>query len=314
MVRITDAHMQAVAYFDGGSRGNPGVAGAGWVLYEGETALDAGTEFCGASTTNNVAEYTGALRAVETALRHHRHRPLATLTLRGDSKLVVEQARGRWKCNHAHLRALLEPLQNTLAALRHQGCDVTLEWVPRDRNQVADALSNVAMDRRASDAGAHLLDKLTSKKRKAGGAPARDRPAKQPRLVTAATPPAAAAAGAVVLSDAPATRVRLRLRANGEIVQGWDVYVGRECTRGPYRLPRHPLHNPVSLHQCQGDAARAVEAYKARLRQRPDLLDQIPALRHQRVACFCPINEPCHADWLVQLANDTRLWRAQYNM
>jgi len=62
--------MDLVAYSDGGSRGNPGVAGSGWVLYsdaEGRVILDCGTWYCGDNVTNNVAEYQGAINAVRCA-------------------------------------------------------------------------------------------------------------------------------------------------------------------------------------------------------------------------------------------------------
>jgi hypothetical protein len=66
--------MELVAYSDGGSRGNPGVAGSGWVLYsevrgnaEGRVILDCGTWYCGDNVTNNVAEYQGAINAVRCA-------------------------------------------------------------------------------------------------------------------------------------------------------------------------------------------------------------------------------------------------------
>ncbi|MER7969357.1 bifunctional RNase H/acid phosphatase [Streptomyces sp. NPDC096080] len=128
---------------DGGSRGNPGPAGYGAVVIDavtGETAAEA-SESIGVAT-NNVAEYRGLLAGLRAA---HALDPAATVHVRMDSKLVVEQMSGRWKIKHPDMKPL------ALAASRVFPPDrVTFEWIPRERNKHADRLANRAMDAAAA--------------------------------------------------------------------------------------------------------------------------------------------------------------------
>ncbi|MGZ2360685.1 bifunctional RNase H/acid phosphatase [Streptomyces sp. 372A] len=130
---------------DGGSRGNPGPAGYGAVVIDpdtGETLAET-AEYIGVAT-NNVAEYKGlvaGLRAVGALLADG---PVGTgvrVSVRMDSKLVVEQMSGRWKIKHPDMK----PLAAEAAAVL-PGADVTYEWIPRERNRHADRLANEAMD------------------------------------------------------------------------------------------------------------------------------------------------------------------------
>ncbi|MGW1896276.1 bifunctional RNase H/acid phosphatase [Streptomyces hirsutus] len=124
---------------DGGSRGNPGPAGYGAVVSDaatGETLAEA-AEYLGA-TTNNVAEYSGLLAGLRAA---HELDPQATVHVRMDSKLVVEQMSGRWKIKHPAMKPLAAEAARVFPPDR-----VTYEWVPRERNKHADRLANEAMD------------------------------------------------------------------------------------------------------------------------------------------------------------------------
>ena len=88
---------------DGGSRGNPGPAAYGAVLMDAETReVIAERAECIGRATNNVAEYRGLLAGLELVAEHA---PGADLEVRMDSKLVVEQMRGRWQVKHPALRA-----------------------------------------------------------------------------------------------------------------------------------------------------------------------------------------------------------------
>ncbi|MEG1800167.1 MAG: ribonuclease HI family protein, partial [Synergistaceae bacterium] len=124
-------------YFDGASRGNPGTAGAGALLMNDggevvwETARFLGTK------TNNEAEYTALLLLLKAA----KERNVKTLNIYGDSTLVVSQVSKQWKINLPHLRALA---QEAWALM--DGMSVTLEWIPREKNKLADALSNQGID------------------------------------------------------------------------------------------------------------------------------------------------------------------------
>ncbi|MFI6086876.1 bifunctional RNase H/acid phosphatase [Streptomyces sp. NPDC051218] len=124
---------------DGGSRGNPGPAGYGSVVIDaatGETLREA-AEYIGVAT-NNVAEYKGLVAGLKAA---HELDPAASIHVRMDSKLVVEQMSGRWKIKHPDMRPLAAE-----AARVFPPDQVTYEWIPREQNKHADRLANEAMD------------------------------------------------------------------------------------------------------------------------------------------------------------------------
>ncbi|MFJ5027091.1 bifunctional RNase H/acid phosphatase [Streptomyces sp. NPDC088560] len=124
---------------DGGSRGNPGPAGYGAVVSDaatGETLAEE-AEFLGV-VTNNVAEYRGLLAGLRAA---HALDPTATVHVRMDSKLVVEQMSGRWKIKHPDMKPLATQARSVFPPDQ-----VTYEWIPRERNKHADRLANEAMD------------------------------------------------------------------------------------------------------------------------------------------------------------------------
>ncbi|MBP6860621.1 MAG: reverse transcriptase-like protein [Candidatus Pacebacteria bacterium] len=129
---------------DGGARGNPGPAGSGAVVRdaEGNTILEV-SEFIG-HATNNVAEYTAIIRALEGLKeRLGADASQATVTIEMDSKLVVEQMEGRWKVKHPNMR----PLAARAAVLALSFGHVSYAHIPREKNGAADALANAAMDR-----------------------------------------------------------------------------------------------------------------------------------------------------------------------
>ncbi|MEU6733322.1 bifunctional RNase H/acid phosphatase [Streptomyces physcomitrii] len=124
---------------DGGSRGNPGPAGYGAVVLDaatGQTLAEA-AEYLGVAT-NNVAEYRGLIAGLRAA---HRLDPAASVRVRMDSRLVVEQMSGRWQIKHPGMR----PLAAEARAVFPPG-QVAYEWIPRARNTHADRLANEAMD------------------------------------------------------------------------------------------------------------------------------------------------------------------------
>ncbi len=135
--------MRFTIYADGGARGNPGPAGAGAaVLSEaGETLIEV-SEFLG-HATNNFAEYTAVLRALE-ALADYLGAGAkdAEVSVRMDSLLVVEQMSGNWKIKHPGLK----PLWARVGALAGLFKSVTFSHVPRAKNAHADRLANAAMD------------------------------------------------------------------------------------------------------------------------------------------------------------------------
>ncbi|GAA4400020.1 hypothetical protein GCM10023153_27000 [Ornithinibacter aureus] len=131
---------------DGGSRGNPGVAGYGALVRDTETgALLAERAEPLGTASNNVAEYRGLIAGLEAAYAID---PGAEVLARMDSKLVVEQMSGRWKIKHEDMRRLALQARDVAAQITAAGGTVRYEWIPREINKDADALSNVAMDGR----------------------------------------------------------------------------------------------------------------------------------------------------------------------
>ncbi|MBD0692615.1 bifunctional RNase H/acid phosphatase [Streptomyces sp. CBMA123] len=124
---------------DGGSRGNPGPAGYGAVVRDAGTGqlVAEAAEFIG-HATNNVAEYKGLIAGLK-AVRDLD--PDASVDVRMDSKLVVEQMSGRWKIKHPDMQPLAAEARTVLPRGR-----VTYTWIPRERNKDADRLANEAMD------------------------------------------------------------------------------------------------------------------------------------------------------------------------
>ena len=130
--------LTVVAYADGASRGNPGPSSYGVVVYdEAGVELHTGFKALGHGT-NNQAEYEGAIAALEAALGLGADE----VTLRMDSQLIVRQLEGRYRVKNPKLI----PLHKRLVALRSRFARITVEHVPREKNKVADALANEALD------------------------------------------------------------------------------------------------------------------------------------------------------------------------
>ncbi|MCT4352949.1 bifunctional RNase H/acid phosphatase [Streptomyces sp. Je 1-79] len=130
---------EVVVEADGGSRGNPGPAGYGAVVLDpvtGETLAER-AEYIGVAT-NNVAEYKGLVAGLKAARELF---PDATVHVRMDSKLVVEQMSGRWKIKHPDMKPLAAEAARIFPARQ-----VRYEWIPREKNKHADRLANEAMD------------------------------------------------------------------------------------------------------------------------------------------------------------------------
>ena len=133
-----------VVYADGGSRGNPGVAGYGAVVLDADTgALLAERAEPLGQASNNVAEYSGLIAGLKAAAEID---PGADIEARLDSKLVVEQLSGRWKVRHADMRRLALEARDLAASIVAAGGSIRYGWIPREENSAADRLSNVAMD------------------------------------------------------------------------------------------------------------------------------------------------------------------------
>ena len=131
---------------DGGSRGNPGPAGYGAVVFAESGAVLAERSAGLGVATNNVAEYRGLIAGLEAAASLG----ATEVAVRMDSKLVVEQMSGRWQIKHEALKALAAEA----AGLAESFARVTYEWIPRAQNAHADRLANEAMDAAKAEAPA----------------------------------------------------------------------------------------------------------------------------------------------------------------
>lgn len=138
--------MKVIVEADGGSRGNPGPAGYGAVVWAADrsTVLAEGKQAIGRAT-NNVAEYRGLIAGLEEAARLGATEVLVLM----DSKLVVEQMSGRWRVKHPDLAKLHAQARALVAGFGRVGYN----WVPREKNAYADRLANEAMDRAADPGG-----------------------------------------------------------------------------------------------------------------------------------------------------------------
>ncbi|MGS2809841.1 bifunctional RNase H/acid phosphatase [Nocardia sp. MW-W600-9] len=130
---------EVIVEADGGSRGNPGPAGYGAVVFAADhvRVLAERKEYVGV-TTNNVAEYRGLIAGLAAAAELGAR----VVTVRMDSKLVVEQMSGRWKVKHPSMIPLAEQARGLVAGFER----VSFTWIPRAENSHADRLANEAMD------------------------------------------------------------------------------------------------------------------------------------------------------------------------
>lgn len=130
--------MKLIVHTDGGSRGNPGPAAAGFVLTNPDgRKVDARAFYLG-KTTNNVAEYTALVRALEAALE----RGATDVTVFTDSELMARQLGGQYKVKSP----LIRPLFKQVCALRDRLARCEVRHVFREENKEADRLVNLALD------------------------------------------------------------------------------------------------------------------------------------------------------------------------
>lgn len=131
--------MKVVIEADGGSRGNPGPAGYGAVVWsQDRRTVLAETKQAIGRATNNVAEYRGLIAGLDDAL----NLGAGDVSVLMDSKLVVEQMSGRWRVKHPDLVELHAQARSLAAQFRR----ISFSWIPREQNAYADRLANEAMD------------------------------------------------------------------------------------------------------------------------------------------------------------------------
>ncbi len=135
----------AVLRTDGGARGNPGPAGAAFVLENDAGQVACGGHYLG-ETTNNVAEYEALIWGLENALAAR----ITDLLVLMDSELIVKQLLGEYRVKNVNLK----PLFVRVMQLRREFEAFEVRHVRRAENTLADALANEAMDARTDVGGA----------------------------------------------------------------------------------------------------------------------------------------------------------------
>jgi len=127
-----------VVKFDGASRGNPGLCGAGYVIYENNKIIHKDNTFVGENNTNNYAEYYSLI----VALIKCKDLNIKYLDIYGDSLLVIKQLNKEYKISSENLT----PLYANAISILENFEEYTLNHIPREKNKEADLLANQAID------------------------------------------------------------------------------------------------------------------------------------------------------------------------
>ena len=134
--KLYDTLPKYVLRFDGASKGNPGISGAGAVLYYNNEEIWHGTIYLG-KQTNNYAEYYGMIIGLQEAKK----KGISNLYIEGDSKLVINQMKGIYNVKSSNLLDLYKKAK--LLVLSFDTIDY--KHIYRDQNKRADELANIAV-------------------------------------------------------------------------------------------------------------------------------------------------------------------------
>lgn len=135
--------MKIEIFTDGGSRGNPGLAGIGAVLnLDGK--IKKYSEFIGENKTNNEAEYQALIFALKKVkqLVGKQGSKLASLECYADSELMVRQLNHQYKLSNENIQKMFIEIWNLMLSFK----EVKFFHIPREKNKEADLLANKAMD------------------------------------------------------------------------------------------------------------------------------------------------------------------------
>lgn len=130
-------------YTDGASRGNPGEAGAGIIIFNEDGKIIKKTKRYLGNTTNNVAEYLALIIALKEALKLKGD----VVHLFSDSELIVRQIKGIYKVRDRKMRALSYEVKKLLS----QFIQYDIICIDRRKNKEADKLANLAIDEQNRD-------------------------------------------------------------------------------------------------------------------------------------------------------------------
>ncbi|AKK11543.1 bifunctional RNase H/acid phosphatase [Corynebacterium uterequi] len=256
-------------FSDGGSRGNPGVAGSGSVVYDAATK-DTVAEIVyafGQAASNNVAEYRGLIEGLRAAAELGAREAYVFM----DSKLVVEQMTGRWKIKHPDMKALALEAKELADGFER----IAYTWVPREKNKRADALSNVAMDAAARGESGIVEEKsilpvTATASKPAEPEPAAPEPAEPEQAELSFDAPAAPQAPSWCGDDTPPTRLVL-VRHGQTAMSAAHQYAGHSDV--PLSDLGHEQAHATARRVASGHAVDAIYTSPlARCRQTADYL------------------------------------------
>ena len=117
-------------YFDGCSKGNPGLSGAGAVIYKNGQEIWSNSYFVSNNATNNVAEYFGLIRGLKRAIKMN----IRCLIVKGDSLLIIKQMTGKYKVKS---ESMIE-LYNIAKKIEEEFENISYEHVYRKYNKRAE--------------------------------------------------------------------------------------------------------------------------------------------------------------------------------
>ena len=130
---------KTVLFFDGASRGNPGMSGAGWLIVRGKEKVE-GAEYLG-KKTNNQAEYTALIRGLEEIVKR---KWTKEVKIRGDSELIMKQLKGEYQVRSEKIKPLYKKTVKLLQKIEKWEC----KHIKREKNKEADRLANKGIDDR----------------------------------------------------------------------------------------------------------------------------------------------------------------------
>lgn len=158
-IKLTDAikpkvypSTDFVLYFDGCSKGNPGEAGIGAVIYKNGVEYWAKCKYIGNDKTNNEAEYRALILGLEGAITHK----IKHLSVCGDSLLVINQINKIYKVKHPNLYELYEQVN----LLKSEFSYIDFNHVYRKDNKRADKLSNLGLELKNNNSKILIIDNI----------------------------------------------------------------------------------------------------------------------------------------------------------
>ena len=128
-------------YCDGGARGNPGPAAYSFIVVENEKVVYKKSRFLG-RRTNNFAEYSGVLAALEWLIK--KSAGLDNVPIFLDSPLAVKQLNGEYKVKSSNLKPLITKIK---LLENNMDTKISFHFLPRDKNKLADFLVNKTLDK-----------------------------------------------------------------------------------------------------------------------------------------------------------------------